>query len=88
MNIKINVLIGVKEQCALYPSMLSLLAVESGIIVHIVDIADAIAPAIKINNNNIFVDNLIIFLIVIENQIHIKSSNINTLEQYLASYES
>ena len=50
MNIRMIVLIGVKEQCDLYPSMLSLLADESGTNVHIAGIADAIAPAIKINN--------------------------------------
>ena len=35
MNISIIVLIGAKVQCDLYPSMLSLLADESGISVHI-----------------------------------------------------
>jgi len=69
MNIRMIVLIGVKEQCALYPSILSLLAEESGTIVHIEDTADAIAPAIKINNINSFIENLATFLIVIKTDI-------------------
>ena len=64
MNMRIIVLIGVKEQCDLYPSILTLLADESGIMVHSVEIADAIAPASKINNINILIDNFIVFLIV------------------------
>ncbi len=55
------VLIGTKEQCDLYPSILTLLADESGIIVHSVEIADAIAPASRISTMNIFT----IFLIII-----------------------
>ena len=47
--------------------MHSLLADESGTRVHIVDIADAIDPAIKIANNNNFNDNFAIFLTVIDN---------------------
>jgi len=66
MNIRMIVLIGVKEQCDLYPSMLSLLADESGTTVHIAEIADAIAPAIRINNINNFIDNLMICFIVIK----------------------
>ena len=62
MNIRIIVLIGVKEQCDLYPNIHTLLADESGISVHIVEIADAIVTAIKINNNNNFIENLAIFL--------------------------
>ena len=58
-------LIGVKEQCDLYPNMLSLLADESGINVHIVEIADAIAPAIKISNNNNLNKNFILFFVFI-----------------------
>lgn len=46
--------------------MLSLLADESGISVHIAETADAIDIAIKSNNKNNFIENLIIFLIVIE----------------------
>jgi hypothetical protein len=60
------VLIGVKEQCDLYPNMLSLLADESGISVHIIEIADAIAPAIKINNNNNFNKNIKLFFTFIK----------------------
>ena len=63
MNIRINVLIGVKEQCDLYPSMHSLLADESGTIVHMAETADPIAPAININNTNSFNVSLIIFFI-------------------------
>lgn len=74
MNIRMIVLIGVKEQCDLYPSMLSLLADESGTTVHIAEIADAIAPAIRINNINNFIDNLMICFIVIK--IDIKFMNI------------
>ena len=74
MNIRMIVLIGVKEQCDLYPSVLSLLADESGTTVHIAEIADATAPAIKINNVNSFIDNLVIFFIVIK--IDIKFMNI------------
>ncbi len=58
-------LIGVKEQCDLYPSIQSLLADESGIIVQMEEIADAIAPAIKINRIINFINTLTIFLIVI-----------------------
>ena len=54
MNINIIVLIGVKEQCALYPALHSLLEEESGTIVHTAEIADATAPAIRINTINIF----------------------------------
>ncbi len=48
--------------------MLSLLTDESGTTVHIEEIADPIAPAIKINKKNNFIDNFVIFLIDIENQ--------------------
>ena len=67
MNNRIIVLIGIKEQCDLYPNMLSLLADESGIIVHIAEIVEAIAPANKINNINSFIENFIILMIVIDN---------------------
>lgn len=63
MNINIIVLIGTKVQCDLYLSMLSLLAVGSGISVHIAEIADPIAPATNINNTNSFIINLIAFFI-------------------------
>ena len=57
-------LIGVKEQCDLYFNMLSLLADESGITVHTVEIADAITPAISIISiNNLNID-LMAFLII------------------------
>ena len=81
MNIRMIVLIGVKEQCDLYPSMLSLLADESGTNVHIAEIADAIAPAIKINNINSFVDNLVIFFIV--TKIDIKFMNIKDIRSII-----
>ena len=63
MNARIIVLIGTKEQCDLYPSMLSLLADESGITVHITEIAEAIAPASNTNITNNFSINLITFFI-------------------------
>lgn len=63
MSVRMIVLIGAKEQCDLYPNILSLLADESGITVHITDIADAIAPATSINSTNSFNNNLIIFCI-------------------------
>ena len=69
-------LIGVKEQCDLYPSIHSLLADESGIIVQIAEIADAIAPAIKINNINNLIDNLIIFFIVIKIDINLINNKV------------
>lgn len=57
-------LIGAKEQCDLYPNMLSLLADESGITVHTVEIADAIAPAISIiSTNNLNIDLRAFFII-------------------------
>jgi hypothetical protein len=63
MKIRMIVLIGAKEQCDLYPSMLSLLADESGIIVHIVEIAEAIAPAINIiSTNNLIIDLMAFFI--------------------------
>jgi len=60
------VLIGVKEQCDLYPNMLSLLADESGISVHIEEIGDATAPANKINNVNNFKKNFKLFFTFIK----------------------
>jgi hypothetical protein len=56
---------GAKEQCDLYPRMLSLLAEESGITVHTVEIADAIAPATNINKSRSFNIHLIVFRIFI-----------------------
>lgn len=67
MNIRIIVLIGVKEQCDLYSSMLSLIADESGIIVHIAEIVEAIASTNKVNNIKSFIENFIILMIVIDN---------------------
>ena len=64
MNISIIVLIGTKVQCDLYPIMFSLLADVSGIIVHIVEIADAITPAIKTNKTNSFIISIITFFII------------------------
>ena len=58
--------------------MLSLLADESGTIVHMAENADPIAPAIKINKINNFIENLVIFLIVI--QINMKFMNIKSIE--------
>jgi hypothetical protein len=69
INIRIIVLIGIKEQCALYPQMLSSLAEESGTIIHIAEIADALAPPNTINNINRFIENLITFLIIIKIEI-------------------
>jgi hypothetical protein len=56
------VLIGVKEQCDLYPNILSLLADESGISVHIAEIAEDTAPAIKTNNKSNLIEIFKIFL--------------------------
>lgn len=63
MEIRIIVLIGVKVQCDLYPSMLSLLAVDSGRRVHIAETAEPINPAINTNNTNSFIINLMAFFI-------------------------
>jgi len=49
--------------------MRSSLAEESGTIIHIAEIADAIAPLNKINNINRFIENLITFLIIIKIEI-------------------
>lgn len=76
MSIRIIVLSGAYEQCDLYPSILSLLADESGISVHITENADPIAPAIKIKSISIFVENFTIFLIVIK--INMKFMNIKS----------
>ena len=54
MIIRIIVLIGVKEQCALYPNIQSLLADESGITVITAATADAISAASNIKNFIIF----------------------------------
>ena len=60
--------------------MLSLLADESGISVHIAENADPIAPAIKINNINSFNMNLINFFITYpETIIHKKIFGANFL---------
>jgi hypothetical protein len=66
------VLIGVKEQCDLYPNILSLLADESGISVHTTENIEPIIPAINISNINSFIEDLIIFLIAIEGRYKIQ----------------
>ena len=64
---RINVLIGVNVQCAMYPIIHSLLAEESGINVQTADIAEAIIPANSIINNSHLIDDLAIFEIFIFN---------------------
>jgi len=54
-------LIGAKEQCALYPNILTLLADASGITVITENTADAIVPESSTRNRIIFDNQKIIF---------------------------